>query len=132
MVPIQPLHLRATRRSHSRHSSAPVQAGFDYWVTDKWKFGADLVAVSSQYFFQDGSNLNDPLGGYWTVDLHTRYDITDRIQIFGLVNNVFDREHGVFGTSFNLWMPVIPARRRTRSAATTSSPIRAPSPRRRP
>lgn len=78
------------------------KAGFDYWITPKWKFGADTLAVSSQYFFQDDSNLNDPLGGYWTVDLHTSYDITPRIQIFGLVNNVFDREYGVFGTFFNL------------------------------
>jgi iron complex outermembrane recepter protein len=78
------------------------KAGFDYWITKKWKFGGDLLAVSSQYFFQDEANLNDPLGGYWTVDLHTSYDLTPRIQIFGLVNNVFDREYGVFGTFFNL------------------------------
>ncbi|MBM3543288.1 MAG: TonB-dependent receptor [Alphaproteobacteria bacterium] len=78
------------------------KAGFDYWITSKWKFGADTLAVSSQYFFQDDSNINQPLGGYWTVDLHTSYDITPRIQIFGLINNVFDREYGVFGTFFNL------------------------------
>lgn len=78
------------------------KAGFDYWLTKKWKFGGDLLAVSSQYFFQDDANLNDPLGGYWTVDLHTSYDITPRIQIFGLINNVFDEDYGVFGTFFNL------------------------------
>ncbi len=78
------------------------KAGFDYWITTKWKFGGDLLAVSSQYFFQDDSNLNAPLGGYMTVNLHTSYDITPRIQIFGLVNNLFDREYGVFGTFFNL------------------------------
>jgi iron complex outermembrane recepter protein len=78
------------------------KAGFDYWITKKWKFGGDLFAVSSQYFFQDDANLNAPLGGYWTVDLHTSYDITQRIQIFGLINNVFDEQYGVFGTFFNL------------------------------
>jgi outer membrane receptor protein involved in Fe transport len=69
-------------RSGNRIPGVPqhrFKAGFDYWITDKWKFGADMLAVSSQYFFQDDSNLNDPLGGYWTVDLHTSYDITDRI-----------------------------------------------------
>jgi iron complex outermembrane receptor protein len=74
----------------------------DYWVIPKWKFGGDLLAVSNQYFYQDDSNLNEPLGGYWTVNLHTSYDITPRVQIFGLVNNVFDEEYGVFGTFFNL------------------------------
>lgn len=78
------------------------KAGADYWITPKWKFGGDLLAVSNQYFYQDDSNLNEPLGGYWTVNLHTSYDITPRVQIFGLVNNVFDEEYGVFGTFFNL------------------------------
>ena len=29
------------------------KAGIDYWITQKWKFGGDLVAVSGQYFFGD-------------------------------------------------------------------------------
>jgi outer membrane receptor protein involved in Fe transport len=78
------------------------KAGLDYWITPKWKFGGDMIAVSSQYFFQDDSNLNPPLGGYWRLDLHTTYDVTPRVQLFGLVNNVFDRHYGVFGTFFNL------------------------------
>ncbi len=77
------------------------KAGIDYWITPKWKLGGDLIAVSDQIFFQDDSNLNKPLGGYWRVDLHTSYDITERIQIFGLVNNLFDQHYGVFGTFFN-------------------------------
>jgi outer membrane receptor protein involved in Fe transport len=78
------------------------KAGIDYWVTPKWKLGGDLIAVSDQIFFQDDSNLNKPLGGYWRVDLHTSYDVTPRVQIFGLVNNLFDQHYGVFGTFFNL------------------------------
>jgi outer membrane receptor protein involved in Fe transport len=76
--------------------------GMDYWITPKWKFGGDFIAVSNQIFFQDDSNLNDPLGGYGRLDLHTSYDLTPRIQLFGLVNNVFDNHYGVFGTFFNL------------------------------
>jgi outer membrane receptor protein involved in Fe transport len=78
------------------------KAGIDYWITPKWKLGGDLIAVSDQIFFQDDSNLNKPLGGYWRVDLHTSYDVTPRIQIFGLVNNLFDQHYGVFGTFFDL------------------------------
>jgi outer membrane receptor protein involved in Fe transport len=78
------------------------KAGIDYWITPKWKLGGDVIAVSSQYFFQDDSNLNPQLGGYWRVDLHTSYDVTPRVQIFGIVNNLFDRHYGVFGTFFNL------------------------------
>lgn len=78
------------------------KAGFDYWITPKWKFGADLIAVSSQYFFGDESNQQPQLGGYTRVDLHTSYDVTPRVQIFGLVNNVFDERYGVFGNFFDL------------------------------
>ena len=78
------------------------KAGVDYWVTPKWKLGGDLIAVSSQYFFQDDSNLNPQLPGYWRVDLHTSYDLTPRVQIFGIVNNLFYNHYGVFGTFFNL------------------------------
>jgi outer membrane receptor protein involved in Fe transport len=78
------------------------KAGADYWITPKWKFGGDLLAASSQFFFNDPSNLNQPLGGYWRVNLHTSYDVTSAFQIYGLINNLFDRHYGVFGNFFNL------------------------------
>lgn len=78
------------------------KAGFDYWLTPQWKFGADLMAASSQFFFGDDANLNRPLGGYTKVNLHTSYDITENIQIYGLIENLFDRNYGVYGTYFNV------------------------------
>ena len=78
------------------------KAGFDYWVTSQWRFGADLIAASNQIFFGDESNQNAPLPGYTTVNLHTSYDVTKNIQIYGLVDNVFDQHYGVFGNFFSL------------------------------
>ena len=77
------------------------KAGFDYWLTPKWKFGSDLVAASDQVFFGDESNLNKPLAGYAQVNLHTSYDLTDHIQVYGLINNLFDHHYGTFGNYFN-------------------------------
>ncbi|MBN9247732.1 MAG: TonB-dependent receptor [Hyphomicrobium sp.] len=77
------------------------KAGFDYWLTPKWKFGSDLVAASDQVFFGDESNLNKPLAGYAQVNLHTSYDITNHIQIYGLINNLFDHHYGTFGNYFD-------------------------------
>lgn len=77
------------------------KAGFNYYITSKWQFGADLVAISNQIFFGDEGNDNDPLPGYAKVNLHTAYDLTDKIQIYGLIDNVFDTEYGLFGTYFN-------------------------------
>ena len=78
------------------------KAGFDYGITPRWKLGADLIAASDQFLFGDESNQNAPLGGYATVNLHTSYDVTDHIQIYGLVDNLFDTHYGVFGTFYSL------------------------------
>lgn len=78
------------------------KAGFDYWLTPKWKFGSDLVSASDQVFFGDESNLNKPLAGYAQVNLHTSYDLTDHIQIYGLINNLFDHRYGTYGNYFNM------------------------------
>ena len=53
-------------------------------------------------FFGDEGNNSPTLDGYATVDLHTSYDVTDHIQVYGLVDNVFDSRYGLFGNYFNL------------------------------
>ncbi|HEY7670483.1 MAG TPA: TonB-dependent receptor, partial [Hyphomicrobium sp.] len=78
------------------------KAGFDYLITPQWKFGADLVAASSQYFFGDEGNDNSPLAGYAKVDLHTFYDVTEHLQLYGLLYNLFNSHYGLFGNYFNL------------------------------
>jgi iron complex outermembrane receptor protein len=41
------------------------------------------------------------LPGYWLVNLHASYQLTKEVQIFGLVNNLFNRRYALFGTYFN-------------------------------
>ena len=85
------------------------KAGFQYWLTPKWKFGADLVATNSQPLYpnevveeleEDGEDFVKKLAGYTRVDLHTSYDVTENFQIYGLIKNVFDRKYGLYGTYF--------------------------------
>ncbi len=78
------------------------KTGFDYLITPQWKFGADLVAASSQFFYGDEANLNAPLAGYAKVDLHTFYDLTENVQLYGLIYNLFNSQYGLFGNFFNL------------------------------
>jgi iron complex outermembrane recepter protein len=78
------------------------KAGFDYWLTPQWKFGSDLVSVSDQVFFGDEGNQTPPLAGYTVVNIHSSYDITKNIQLYGLVDNVFDARYSLFGNYFNL------------------------------
>lgn len=78
------------------------KAGFDYWITHQWKFGGDVTAASDQIFFGDEANLNTPLPGYAVVDLHTSYDVTQNIQVYAIVNNLFDHHYATFGNYFQL------------------------------
>jgi iron complex outermembrane recepter protein len=80
------------------------KAGFDYWLTSKWKFGADLVAASNSPFFpnevSDELGLDERLAGYTRIDLHTSYDINKNVQIYGLIKNLFNEKYGLYGTYF--------------------------------
>jgi iron complex outermembrane recepter protein len=78
------------------------KTGFEYWLTKKWKFGADLVAASNQVYFGDEGNDNSKLPGYAKVDIHTSYDVTQHVQVYGLINNLFNSHYGLFGNYFNL------------------------------
>ena len=77
------------------------KAGFNYYITPKWAFGSDMVAASNQVFFGDEGNDNDRLAGFAKFNLHTSYQVTDAIQIYGLVDNVFDTRYGLFGTYYS-------------------------------
>ena len=77
------------------------KAGFDYWLTPEWKFGADLLAASNQIFFGDEANLSRPLAGYARINLHSSYDITSNVQVYGLIQNLTDNDYAVYGTYYS-------------------------------
>ena len=77
------------------------KAGFDYWLTPQWKFGADVFASAGQYFYGDENNSNAKLAGYAKVNLHTSYDVTENVQVYGLIDNLFDTHFGTYGTFFD-------------------------------
>jgi iron complex outermembrane receptor protein len=77
------------------------KAGGEYSVTDAWKVGVDVIAVSSQYLTGDEANLNAPLPGYWVANLRTSYKLSEHAEAFGLVQNLFDRRYYTFGRFFD-------------------------------
>lgn len=76
------------------------KTGFDYWVTPRWKVGADLIYASGQYYYTDDANLLPKLGGYTRVDVSTSYKVSKNVEVFAFAKNIFDREYGLFGTLF--------------------------------
>jgi iron complex outermembrane receptor protein len=78
-----------------------AKLGFDYNFTSKFKAGADVLIVGSQYFIGDDSNQNPQLPLYWVANLHGSYQIADHVQIFGQINNLFDNHYATYGTFFS-------------------------------
>jgi opacity protein-like surface antigen len=76
--------------------------GGEYQITDPWKFGADLNVVGSQWIVGDESNQNPKIPAYWVVNLHSSYKISDNVEVFALVRNVFDQHYYTYGTFFDL------------------------------
>jgi iron complex outermembrane recepter protein len=70
----------------------------DYNVTDKWVVGASATYQSSFWAYGDQANLTSPLSGYWIANLHTSCQVTDKIKIFGLINNLFNTRYYTYGT----------------------------------
>jgi iron complex outermembrane receptor protein len=71
------------------------KAGAEYQITTPWKLGADLNVIGSQYLVGDASNQNPKIPAYWVVNLHSSYKVTEHIELFGLVQNLFDRHYYV-------------------------------------
>jgi iron complex outermembrane receptor protein len=93
--------------------------GAYFMPTPQWTLGADLAVVGSRYLVGDDANQNPKLPGYWLVDLHASYQLSKELQIFGLINNLFNRRYALFGTYFdpqsvaNAGLPVVLTDHRT-------------------
>jgi iron complex outermembrane receptor protein len=78
------------------------KAGIDVAITEPWKLGLDLAVVGSQYFVGDDANQNAKVPAYWVANLHTSYQLTREVQLFGLITNLFNQRYYTYGTYFQL------------------------------
>ena len=78
-----------------------VKLSVDYNVTEKFKIGADMLYVSSQFFAGDASNQAPQLPGYTVVNLRASYQINQTFQIYASADNIFNNHYASYGTFFN-------------------------------
>jgi iron complex outermembrane recepter protein len=76
------------------------KAGIEYNVFDNWKVGGNFIAVSGQFLRGDENNLNPMLPGYWVLNLNTTYQVSKHVEVFGLIQNVFNNRYYTFGQFF--------------------------------
>jgi iron complex outermembrane receptor protein len=74
-----------------------LKAGVDWHPTEKCAIGAVLSYFSSQYLRGDDSNQNAPLPGYAVINLHGAYKVTEHIELFANISNLFDAKYATFG-----------------------------------
>lgn len=77
-----------------------VKGGLDYFVTPELKLGTDVIWVGSQWYVGDDANQNVKLADYWIANLHGSYQLSKEWQIYGVINNLFNRKFATFGTYF--------------------------------
>jgi iron complex outermembrane recepter protein len=72
--------------------------GVDYKMTDAWTVGGTGVAASGQFLFGDEANLTSKTPAYFVLNLHTSYQLTPNLQLFGQIENAFNTTYYTFGT----------------------------------
>ena len=77
-----------------------VKFGGDIALTPKFKLGTDVLLAGAQYFVGDDANQNPKLPLYWVMNLRAYYQLTENVQFFGLINNLFNNRNATFGTFF--------------------------------
>ncbi len=76
------------------------KVGAEYQITPRFKVGIDTVLVGSQYYVGDDANQNPQLPFYYKIDLRASYQVTDSIQVFGLINNVTNNHYATYGAFY--------------------------------
>jgi len=69
----------------------------NYQPIDGLNLGIDIVNYSDQHLRGDESNQLDEIDGYTVLNLRARYQITDNLEGFVNIHNLFDEEFETFG-----------------------------------
>ena len=77
-----------------RHS---FKLGGRYDVTPRWNISLDGIVASSRIFVGDEGNDQTHLDGYTVVNLRSAYALSESLELFGRVDNVFDADYATFG-----------------------------------
>ena len=74
------------------------KATVSYEILPGWTVAMALHASSGRYLHGDESNLNAKIRPYAVLDLSSSYRLTDRIELFATLDNLFDENYATFGT----------------------------------
>jgi outer membrane receptor protein involved in Fe transport len=74
------------------------KAAASYRVLPRLTLVAAMRAASGVYLRGDEANLNPKTGAYAVFDAAASYRLTDTVEVFAGIDNIFDAEYATFGT----------------------------------
>jgi outer membrane receptor protein involved in Fe transport len=74
------------------------KAILSYELLPGWTLAVALHGSSGFYLHGDESNLNPKTPSYAVFDLGSSYRLTDRLEVFASLKNLFDENYATFGT----------------------------------
>ena len=69
----------------------------DWAATPKLDIGAEVTYQSSQFYRGDEANENEKVDGFALLNLRSTYKLNNTFELFGRIDNVFDKEYETFG-----------------------------------
>ena len=81
--------------------ASTARIGADMEVLHGVSLGGELAFTGAEYFDGDPSNRNARLPSTVVVNLRASYQFDESWQLFGLVNNLFDDRHALYGAYFD-------------------------------
>ncbi len=69
----------------------------DYVMNDQWSLGGDFRIQSGFYLAGDNSNQQPPMAGYYTLNIHSDWQIRDWLDLSGEVENITGEHYYTYG-----------------------------------
>ena len=76
------------------------KAGLEFQPNPALTLGLGVLAVGRQYLVGDEANQDAPLPAYWTADLRASYRLGPHLELYGRIDNLFDRHYATFASYF--------------------------------
>ena len=74
-----------------------LKAGADWAIFPKWSVGGTLIYASDQFLRGDDSNELDTVDDYAIVNLRTRFDPWEHVELWARIDNLFDSDYETGG-----------------------------------
>ncbi len=74
-----------------------LKIGVNWEPEKEWLIGLDMISRSGMYLRGDEGNFLPRTSGHTIFNLQSSYQVTEHVQLYGLIDNLFDTQYETFG-----------------------------------